>query len=496
MRQFETSNLLEIDSHPQKIPITKRKWFKITSILSIILILAIVIILILDFAGIISIFTPSNKQQTVKLANGITVTFTEDALKSLFTPKPYNATIVNYTEQQSARASLTDPEAEAEASCSQNGFCSSCTTHLSGIFSCRWCPITAQCHAWGSIYNPCSSSQQITDRNKCPTDSYIDPVNNIRLTNYDEDISIKMIQYSYLAYMDELNNPNHDPDDNDIPIPETLELVANYSYRMNHDDDETFVFIGCDNENKHIIISFRGSSSAIQLFYEFLDRHLAAWNLMDLDGIDIKDSFGIHFDVKVVSYFMSGYSGLSERIYDTLKQILNDPVYSDYDVWWTGHSLGGALTSIGALHIWLQSQYIDNFEWKPFLIYTYGEPRIGNPGFSNLFDAIFEYTEPHNYNAYRIVNDDDIIPHILACDWDNTIWQRCLENNNAYYHKGIEIHYGAGDYKYGRMCQYRECLGTPKNEDAGCSNRYITFSVGPHSGYKPVFQSGGFCQNQ
>lgn len=157
--------------------------------------------------------------------------------------------------------------------------------------------------------------------------------------------------------------------------------------------------------------------------------------------------------------------------------------------------IGGALTSIGALHIWLQSQYVDGYDWNPFLIYTYGEPRIGNPGFANLFDAVFEYTEPHNLNAYRIVNDDDIIPHILSCDWDGTIWQRCVANDNAYYHKGIEIHYATGDYKYGRMCQYRECLGTPINEDQGCSNRYVTFYPSAHSGYKPVFQAGGFCQN-
>ena len=110
-----------------------------------------------------------------------------------------------------------------------------------------------------------------------------------------------------------------------------------------------------------------------------------------------------------------------------------------------------------------------------------------------LFDAVFEYTPPHSYSAYRVVNDDDIIPHILSCDWDGSIWQRCVANDNGYYHKGVEIHYGAGDYAHGRMCAYRECLGWPLNEDWGCSNRYITFAIPPHSGYKPVFLSGGFC---
>ena len=134
--------------------------------------------------GILSIFS-SSKKHTVKLGNGYTVSFTDESLKLLFKPIEYNNTYVNYTEQQNPV--ITSPDdietANAEASCSQNGFCTSCLSD-GGLFGCRWCPKSTQCHAWGSIYNPCSSSEQITNINNCPTVSYV--------TNYDENISLRL----------------------------------------------------------------------------------------------------------------------------------------------------------------------------------------------------------------------------------------------------------------------------------------------------------------
>lgn len=72
-----------------------------------------------------------------------------------------------------------------------------------------------------------------------------------------------------------------------------------------------------------------------------------------------------------------------------------------------GHSLGGAIASICGLD--LRTNYNQNLtEDKEIRIVTLGQPRIGNLAFSEYYDRCF----PGANDTLRIVNGNDIVPHL------------------------------------------------------------------------------------
>lgn len=61
-------------------------------------------------------------------------------------------------------------------------------------------------------------------------------------------------------------------------------------------------------------------------------------------------------------------------------------------IYWTGHSLGGALATIFA------------FVYKEGVVYTYGKPKIGDKNFANQINKTIK--------CYRIYNNLDIVPKL------------------------------------------------------------------------------------
>lgn len=62
----------------------------------------------------------------------------------------------------------------------------------------------------------------------------------------------------------------------------------------------------------------------------------------------------------------------------------------------TGHSMGGALATDGAL---------DTATGLPVLAYTYGSPRVGNQGFARAYDGA-------GLTTVRVVHDEDVVPRV------------------------------------------------------------------------------------
>src|SRR4051794_23114502 len=65
----------------------------------------------------------------------------------------------------------------------------------------------------------------------------------------------------------------------------------------------------------------------------------------------------------------------------------------------TGHSLGGALAMLFAFRLVLPPFPIHG-------VYTFGQPRVGNRNFANLYDRV----QPAN--TFRFVNEQDIVPRV------------------------------------------------------------------------------------
>ena len=86
--------------------------------------------------------------------------------------------------------------------------------------------------------------------------------------------------------------------------------------------------------------------------------------------------------------------------------------FNDYQFIFTGHSLGGNMATISALHSVKYGKL--NKSSEPVLI-TYGQARTGNDVFSN---EIMKYIS----KIYRVTRRGDIVTSIPPCEWTTESW--------------------------------------------------------------------------
>ena len=70
-------------------------------------------------------------------------------------------------------------------------------------------------------------------------------------------------------------------------------------------------------------------------------------------------------------------------------------------LWFTGHSLGAALSCLAAARLLLEERHPLNG------LYTFGQPRTGDPVFANRFDTEF------GDKTFRFVNNRDIVTRMV-----------------------------------------------------------------------------------
>jgi predicted lipase len=68
----------------------------------------------------------------------------------------------------------------------------------------------------------------------------------------------------------------------------------------------------------------------------------------------------------------------------------------------TGHSLGGAVSTISTADLYT-SKYSEKF--TSWTVYTIGQPRVGNDIFAKWVSGF------KGIDFYRVVNENDIVPH-------------------------------------------------------------------------------------
>jgi triacylglycerol lipase len=89
-----------------------------------------------------------------------------------------------------------------------------------------------------------------------------------------------------------------------------------------------------------------------------------------------------------------GFKREVDDLWPRLEQALKN---NHLPLWFTGHSLGGAMATICASRC--QLSYIKS---NPRSLYTYGSPRVGNRQYINFV----------SYEAYRWVNNNDIVTRV------------------------------------------------------------------------------------
>ncbi|VDM63589.1 unnamed protein product [Angiostrongylus costaricensis] len=202
------------------------------------------------------------------------------------------------------------------------------------------------------------------------------------------------------------------------------------------------------NENA-IVLSFRGTMRFTQLIQEIKKSVFVSWSSWLFGG-------------KISQYFHDGFQkiwqGGMNKDFTVLKTM-----YPGYEIWVTGHSLGGSVASLVASYL-IGTNYSNANEIK---LVTFGQPRIGDLQFSITHNSQLNY-------SFRVTHWRDIVPHIP------------LEQIGRYYHHNHEAF-----YKYNMTPDsVTVCLGS---EGKRCSDSlWFAASIADHRHYfeKDVFDYG------
>ena len=129
-----------------------------------------------------------------------------------------------------------------------------------------------------------------------------------------------------------------------------------------------------------------------------------------------------------------------------------------YKVIITGHSLGAAAAALAAV------DYYQLTGGAKALLYTYGQPRVGDYEFAKTVNK-------HTEEAYRVVHASDIIAHLPVCCGAFSCWT----SSACPYHTEEMVWYN-NDMT---SSSYEECDG---GEDQSCNN-WVDMSVSDHLHY-------------
>eukprot|EP01083_Nonionella_stella_P175213 609506_1 len=179
----------------------------------------------------------------------------------------------------------------------------------------------------------------------------------------------------------------------------------------NHDDVDSYVVYDDQyyqyngQKQPSIVIAFEGTNP-----------------LSITDWIDDLDVFEKPFDACPDCFVHRGisdaYSIVSKELWEAVKQYRN--VFgSEIPVQVTGHSLGAGLAVFCAL------DGVDTYGIVPQVVYTYGQPRVGNHEFARYYNSRIPI-------HYRVTHSHDPIPH-LPSGWMGT--------HSRYWHVAAEVFY-------------------------------------------------------
>ena len=138
-----------------------------------------------------------------------------------------------------------------------------------------------------------------------------------------------------------------------------------------------------NDKYKKIVVSFPGLS----MYYQLIDE-LYYEEMVDLPIVDGKQRY------YVMTYYYNIFSEIEEDLFNELEPLAND---EEYQVIFTGHSLGGAIATLASFYY--NKKY--KFTSENILI-TFGQPKVGSENFAK------ELTNIMKGQIYRIARPYDI----------------------------------------------------------------------------------------
>ena len=188
-------------------------------------------------------------------------------------------------------------------------------------------------------------------------------------------------------------------------------------------DTQAFLLI----DSKKMIISFRGTDTAANALEDAIFVKTAPWNN--------EKEIEVHW----------GFWKALQQVWPDIKKHISDFLTADKstemkrEIWFTGHSLGGAMAVLAALDLSMEQASQD--DQILYHVYTYGQPKCGNKAFA---DAINRRIPSY----YRFVNYLDAIPRVPTQSlmgyhhagqfyWLDSTGVKC--HDEEAYHKALEV---------------------------------------------------------
>jgi predicted lipase len=147
--------------------------------------------------------------------------------------------------------------------------------------------------------------------------------------------------------------------------------------------------VGFDTKRNSVMVALRGSLSIQDWIDNLKAVHLVPFPVCS--GCEIASGFQ--------EAAVSLRYGVENAVADILAAV--DPAKTPTVVF-TGHSLGAAMAAILLANS-------SAFSFAPLIempVYTFGQPRVGNPAFEAWFDGMFRG------KWFRVVHHDDPVPHL------------------------------------------------------------------------------------
>ncbi|KIK80707.1 hypothetical protein PAXRUDRAFT_833371 [Paxillus rubicundulus Ve08.2h10] len=157
-------------------------------------------------------------------------------------------------------------------------------------------------------------------------------------------------------------------------------------------------FIARDDQREELVIAFRGTTDVTSILVDMsiILVPLKGPGLPPLNSSLVARSA----EPRVHIGFLVAFQTIAQTVLDKLELQLQ--VHPSYTVVVCGHSLGGAIASIA-------SAAIDHtFPGKSISLYTFGQPRTGNPAFAELVEGALGVE-----NVYRCVHLIDGVPTMI-----------------------------------------------------------------------------------
>ena len=144
-------------------------------------------------------------------------------------------------------------------------------------------------------------------------------------------------------------------------------------------DTQGFITVRrADDEMDMAVVSFRGTEN---------EQDWKTNLRYSLTPVDFPQAEGREPTGKVHQGFLDAFRSVRDQVDRYL------PCAEELPIFITGHSLGGALATLGAAHL---------SGWGLTACYTFGAPRIGDKGFAGNL----------RIPVYRVVNPGDPVPHV------------------------------------------------------------------------------------